>query len=284
MVELDDVVSLRKKLLEALGDRAIEHRTLMRLWFAMKLSKEELDQVLSRFLTPAQRHLHNQYVLALLKGTPKTESWKKHPESCQAQFEPVDPIHCSVIERHPIFSEQPPLMVHEGTLLTTNMMLERLQYGAWELELKSATPATAEFLCVATRHFLKDIITAIVCRRKGFRTKYNKFICGVGTPQLNPWLRNVPRGKTEPFQPLRIDKKIAGYLAPNPRPAREVMEQSGAFEMAASDSNVETLEPISLSDLAVTLKMHPSLVASNFVRTVNWERLYSKIHHPTWDS
>ncbi|KAF6205463.1 hypothetical protein GE061_019636 [Apolygus lucorum] len=284
MVELDDVVSLRKKLLEALGDRAVEHRTLMRLWFAMKLSKEELDQVLARFLTPTQRQLHNQYVLALLKGTPKIESWKKHPECYQAQFEPVDPIHCSVIERLPIFSEQPPLMVHEGTLLTTSMMLERLQYAAWEMELKSASQATAEFLCVATRHFLKDIITAIVGRRKGFRNKHNKFVSGVGTPQLNPWLRNTPRGKIDPFQPLRIDKKVAGYLVPNPRPAREILEQSAAFEMAASDSNVETLEPISLTDLAVALKMHPSLVASNFVRTVNWERLYSKISHPTWDS
>lgn len=54
---------------------------------------------------------------------------------------------------------------------------------------------------------------------------------------------------------LRIDKDYNGFLVPNPRPARELLEQNEAFEMAASESSVDVLAPISLTDLAVTLKV-----------------------------
>ncbi|BES93011.1 Transcriptional adaptor 1 [Nesidiocoris tenuis] len=248
----------------------------MRKWFGMEMSGEELRRTMERSLTPSQLYLHNRYVNRILRGGLTSCLSKNSNGHCDELNGEADQ---ELLEIDAI----PPLMTIERTVLPADLMLERIQHGAKEHQLVKVAPATADYLCAATNVFLKDIITAIICQRRSFKTKHNKFIYGIGSPQLNPWLRNVTQGRMGNLPPLRLKPDKEGFLVPNPRPAREILEQNAAFELAASESDKEKFAPITPIDLIDTLKVHPSLIPSNFVRTVNWERMYSQLYHHTWD-
>lgn len=56
----------RRKLNEALGEKATKYFNHMKMWFRMKLTKEEFDSEARTLLTPDQVHYHNEFLLALL--------------------------------------------------------------------------------------------------------------------------------------------------------------------------------------------------------------------------
>lgn len=39
--------------------------------------------------------------------------------------------------------------------------------------------------------FARNVLTAVISRRSGFKTKDSQFVYGHGTPIANPWLRNT---------------------------------------------------------------------------------------------
>ncbi|KAL1131543.1 hypothetical protein AAG570_011160 [Ranatra chinensis] len=172
-------------------------------------------------------------------------------------------------------------MVHERLLPDKSVALARLMYAAWELGLDGSSSTAADLLVVATRKFLKNIITAVIGRRKGYRIE-NNFVHGVGEPVSNPWLRNVASRPAKKFHSLKCDPTENGILTPAERPSHEYLEEDIAFKLASSDCDTIPL-PITLYDLIATLKVYPSLVASNFVYTVNCERIWARICHPSWD-
>lgn len=51
---------------------------------------------------------------------------------------------------------------------------------------------TIWFFFLWFQYFLKNLLTAVLCGRKGFKVRENRFIYSIGTPMPNPILRNYP--------------------------------------------------------------------------------------------
>ena len=87
----------------------------------------------------------------------------------------------------------------ELVLPDRTFVLARLMLAAWENNMDGAEESTAHIIIAATQIFLKNILTAIVTRRKGFSVRDDSFIYKIGEPVPSSWKRNtnfVSRGAT----------------------------------------------------------------------------------------
>lgn len=80
--------------------------------------------------------------------------------------------------------------VQELFLPDHSLILGRLMLTSWEMGMEGAEDNAAELLVQAVQHFLKNILTAVIAQRNGFKIRENKMIYSLGCPVPNPWLRN----------------------------------------------------------------------------------------------
>ena len=79
----------------------------------------------------------------------------------------------------------------ELVLPDRTFVLARLMLAAWENNMDGAEESTAHIIIAATQIFLKNIITAIITRRKGFSVRDRTFIYNIGEPVPSSWKRNT---------------------------------------------------------------------------------------------
>lgn len=78
----------------------------------------------------------------------------------------------------------------ELVLPDRTFVLARLMLAAWENNMDGAEENTAHIVIAATQIFLKNILTAIFTRRKGYAVRENSFIYNIGEPVPSSWKRN----------------------------------------------------------------------------------------------
>lgn len=78
----------------------------------------------------------------------------------------------------------------ELVLPDRTFVLARLMLAAWENNMDGAEDNTAHIVIAATQIFLKNILTAIFTRRKGYATRDGSFIYNIGEPVPSSWKRN----------------------------------------------------------------------------------------------
>ncbi|XP_014258741.1 transcriptional adapter 1-like isoform X2 [Cimex lectularius] len=244
----------------------------MKQWFMMKITREEFDIEVDKFLTAEQRHLHNQFLLNMMHKCTDIVL----PQS--GKFE-GQTTNFAIPEKQEVNAEMPLGMASEGLLYDHSAMLARMRYGAWEMGLEGSSSNAAQLLLMAMQNFLKNIVTAVVMKRKDFKRKKNGYIQKLGMPSINPWYSKIGNDiLSDPFESLLVDENIEGYLVPNMRRSPEEVERETVSLRLMSKETV--LAPVSLYDLIMTLKLYPSLVSSNFVNTVNVERIYARLRQP----
>ena len=72
----------------------------------------------------------------------------------------------------------------------------RLMLAAWENNMDGAEENTAHIIIAAMQIFLKNILTAIFTRRKGFAVRDDSFIYDIGEPVPNSWRKNTAKYHT----------------------------------------------------------------------------------------
>lgn len=93
----------------------------------------------------------------------------------------------------PCTVEKPPLRYcsQDLSLPDAGLVHGRMLVAAWDAGLDHGCEDKAiKLILAATKHFLRELIIAIITNRKGYRLRENKVIYSVGQPTLNPWLRN----------------------------------------------------------------------------------------------
>lgn len=100
----------RRKLNEVLDQKSTKYFAQMKLWFRMKLTKQEFDAEARKLLNPDQVRFHNDFLLALLnkvgglaetsislaqeKAISQSKNVRKHKRSSRtsekSNFDPVD--------------------------------------------------------------------------------------------------------------------------------------------------------------------------------------------------
>ncbi|CAH0397315.1 unnamed protein product [Chilo suppressalis] len=294
----------RRKLNEALAEKSTKYFTHMKQWFRMKLTKEEFDAEARAMLNPDQVHYHNEFLLALLnkveglaetsitiaqeKASSHQRNSRRHKRTSRtserSNFEPVD-----LIEFLP--PNSPPGAGSDGVKYASQeiflpdhaLVVGRFMLAAWELGLEGADDDAADIIVVAVQNFLKNIITAIVTQRKGYKTRSNHFVYDVGGDMPNMWLRNTSK-LYDPQEEGRVNVDDGpDALAPRCPPTIDEVEQSAAFEIACS---VPVTEPnddkLTIDEFYNTLMTHRNIIACHSVYAVNMERLAVMLNHPSY--
>lgn len=296
----------RKSLVASLGENAKLYFEKMKLWFQMKTTKDEFDCEARNIMTEDQVHLHNEFLLCLFNkvrglaaGTPhrkidrdktskeKRLRLKRKYKTDKSNFEPAD-MYVDVLNQtsSPVGDE--PIGANRSSaqeliLPDRTFVLARLMLAAWENNMDGAEENTAQLVIIATQIFLKNILTAIFTRRKGYAVRDGSFIYNTGEPVPSSWKRNSSR-ILRSFEPGPTEIVDPYGQVPALKPNYEEAEQTTAFHYACSAQLAPPpLKPVSTADLQNALKIYKNLVCNHTIYATNMERLYTYATHPTWE-
>lgn len=300
----DSLNIARRKLNEVLGEKSTKYYNHMKLWFRMKLTKEEFDAEARSLLYNEQVHYHNEFLLALLnkveglaetsisiaqeKAITHNKNSRKHKRSSRtsekSNFEPVD-----LLEYLP--QSSPPGAGSDGVKYAAQeiflpdhaLVVGRFMLSAWELGLEGADDDAADIIVVAVQHFLKNVITAVLSQRKGYKMHNRHLMYDIGGDMPNMWLRNT----TKLYDPqsegrLNVDDDMSDCLGPRCPPTIDEMEHSAVFEIACSTPTTEKNDDkLTIDEFYNTLLTHKNVIACHSVYAVNMERLATMLNHPS---
>ncbi|XP_033211096.1 transcriptional adapter 1-like [Belonocnema kinseyi] len=314
MTTSKELNTARKSLVASLGENSKIYFEKMKLWFQMKSTKEEFDCEARNIMTEDQVHLHNEFLLCLfnkVRGLATTTTvprptkinnntynvaqnqkdkrlrLKRKYKTDKSIFEPAD-IYVEVLNQtsspvgdEPIGANRS--SAQELVLPDRTFVLARLMLAAWENNMDGAEESTAHIIIAATQIFLKNIIQAIVTRRKGFKVRDRRFIYDIGEPVPSSWKRNTNfLSQSNMFNgPTTIETE--GQM-PAVKPSVEEAEQATAFSLAcASQTILPSPPPVSVADLQKILKIYKNLVCNHTLYATNVERSFTYNTHTTWE-
>ncbi|KAG6448064.1 hypothetical protein O3G_MSEX005307 [Manduca sexta] len=243
----------RRKLNDVLGEKSTKYFNHMKQWFRMKLTKEEFDAEARKLLNNEQVHHHNEFLLALLnkveglaeasisiaqeKASSHNRNSRRHKRSSRtsekSNFEPVDLLEYLPPNSPPgAGSDGVKYAAQEIFLPDHALVVGRFMLAAWELGLEGADDEAADIMVVAVQNFLKNVISAVISQRKGYKMRGKHFMYDIGRDVPNMWLRNTAKLYDPQFEGRVEVDDGADALGPRCPPTIDEMEQSAAFEIA----------------------------------------------------
>ncbi|XP_038213630.1 transcriptional adapter 1-like [Zerene cesonia] len=300
----DTLTIARRKLNEILGDKSTKYYNHMKQWFRMKLTKEEFDMEARTMLTSEQIHFHNDFLLALLnkveglaetsitiaqeKAISHNRNSRRHKRTSRtsekSNFEPADLLEYLPPNSPPgAGSDGVKYAAQEIFLPDHALVVGRFMLAAWELGLEGADDEAADLIVTAVQNFLKNVISAVVSQRKGYKLRNKHFMYDVGGDMPNMWLR----GTNKLYDPQSEGRVIVddGVDALGPRcpPTIDEVEHSAAYEIACSSTDAEANdEKLTIDEFYNTLLVHKNVIACHSVYAVNMERLAIMLNHPSY--
>ncbi|KAL2097730.1 hypothetical protein ACEWY4_006937 [Coilia grayii] len=300
----------KKNLTDAIGDNIKHYWANLKLWFKHKISKEEFDIEARRLLAQDNVHIHNDFLLAILTrcqmitvSTPEVGSlqWttatkpgkpkgKKKFSSVRQKFDHRFQPHNPLTAAQPFCTREPGQGVEEEELrlsahtllLPSRGQLEaRMMVTAFELGLDNVTEDAVSTMVCALEVHLKDVISAVVSRRKAYRLRDGHFQYAFSsdiTPQ--PYLKN----SIAAYQSVTECPPPSASLpvGPPPQVSPDDAEQQAALLLACSGHSLPApLPPINMYDLLEALQVHRKVMPSHTMYALNIERILSRLWHPS---
>ncbi|CAL8280839.1 unnamed protein product [Lota lota] len=307
----------KKNLTDAIGDNIKHYWANLKLWFKQKISKEEFDIEARRLLSQDNVHVHNDFLLAILtrcqiivstpegpgslqwtggsaakpckpKGKKKLSSRQKfdhrfQPQNPLSAAQPFSPREVGTSGGVGGGEEEEQLRLSAHTLLlpTRGQLEARMMVTAFELGLDNVTEDSVNTMIYAVEHHLKDVLTAVVTRRKAYRLRDGHFPYAFGsevTPR--PYLKN----SLAAYQSISECPPPSASLPAGPpsQVAPDEAEQQAVHLLACSSDSIPVpLPPISMFDLLEALQVHRGVMPSHTMYALNMERILARLWHPS---
>ncbi|XP_065226904.1 transcriptional adapter 1-like [Planococcus citri] len=295
----------RGKLAKSLGPNYDRYVLLMKKWFTKEITKEEYDEELRTFLTPVQIRFHNKFILSMLSKCSSTASSTSpflftdsdvEPDFKKIKLEDVEATFNNLmqIDYHDHVKEVKPKTLHEelvskgflNFLPDYDTIHARMMLHAWEHDLNDVEENACRLIIEATYTFARNVLTAIISRRSGFKTKDREFVYGHGSPIANPWLRNAMKYESnDRCEATEIVNHDECVHVPKIKPMLSEMEEKIAFELALSSENTQAIRrsPVNIDDVINALKVHPNVIPRYLMYSVNMEKLLLSRNHLSWE-
>ncbi|XP_062919847.1 transcriptional adapter 1 isoform X2 [Mobula hypostoma] len=309
--QVSELEAAKKTLTEALGENVKQYWANLKLWFKQKISKEEFDLEARRLLTQDNVHSHNDFLLAILtrcqimvsapEGTSsllwnsqstakpgKPKSKKKFP-SLRAKFEhrfqaqnPLSGAQHFVV-KDPQEEDDVKFCTHTMVLPTRGQLEGRMIVTAYECGLDNVSEDAVSAVVHALENHLKDILTAVISRRRSYRLRDGHFKYAFGSsinPQ--PYLKNsiIAYNNIIDCPPPGMPQ-IAGQSS-GPHISSDDVEQQAALLLACSGEDMlATLPPVNMYDLLEALQVHREVIPAHTVYALNIERILARLWHPS---
>uniref|UniRef100_A0AAX7TVA7 Transcriptional adapter 1 n=1 Tax=Astatotilapia calliptera TaxID=8154 RepID=A0AAX7TVA7_ASTCA len=277
----------KKNLTDAIGDNVKHYWANLKLWFKQKISKEEFDIEARRLLAQENEgagSLQWQGSCASKPGKPKGNKKCSSRQKFDHRFQPQNPLSAAQpFSPREGGSEEEELRLSAHTLLlpTRGQLEARMMVTAFEVGLDNVTEDAISTMIYAVEHHLKDVLTAVIMRRKAYRLRDSRFPYAFGndvTPQ--PYLKNsLAAYHSVADCPPQSASLPAG---PPPQVSPDEAEQQAVHLLACSaDSLPAPLPPISMFDLLEALQVHHGVMPSHTMYALNMERVLSRLWHPS---
>ncbi|KAI7810208.1 transcriptional adapter 1 [Triplophysa rosa] len=302
----------KKNLTDAVGDNVKHYWANLKLWFKQKISKEEFDIEARRLLAQDNVHVHNDFLLAILTRCqiivstaegPGALQWsggsaskpgkpnrgkKRFPSVRQKfdhRFQPQNPLGAAqqFSPREAGADDETEVRLSAQTLLLpTKCQIEaRMMVSAFEMGLDNVTEDAVSSLLYALEIHLKDIITAVVSRRKAYRLRDGHFQYAFGsdvTPR--PYLKNSLAAYHSVTECPPASASLP--VGPPPQVSPDEAEQQAALLLACSSDVIPPpLPPISIFDILEALQVHRRIMPSHTMYALNMERILARLWHPS---
>lgn len=268
-----DVNEARKNLELSLGEEGKkQYYELLKKWFLFKdnITKLQFDTAARKLMTnDEQLHNHNNFLLALFTKANMTRVKSSRNASDKGTFEIADFMDyvqpSSPTMMPPDFenrSASSELFLPDSGFITT-----RIAIHAWENGLDGADENVADVLVQACQMFVKNILSAMVTRKEGYKTR-DRFQYAVGLPVADPLLRNT-NNIIDQTQELKTELCIEDdSFIPAIKNSIENAEQETAFAYSCSKRK-RSDGKLTVKLLYDTLRSNPGVVGLFTMNNIN---------------
>lgn len=313
----NDLNETKQRLLEKLGPSYNLYVQLLGKWFRGIISKEEFDKAAKQLVEENFVIEHNKFWLAFFQHCANNAS--KNIQS-HSHFRLNDKIanhfdHKGNFKNHHYekdhSSESPELlsdeqeqsnMTYDGARVKSlpNKVITHMRIFviAWEIGLDSVNDQVSSYINLALHHFLKNIITELICTKTAYRMRENRFKYAFGIKPMNPYLNNSLKIYTsnleyDPYQieSNKINSSLVDTYAYNDSlfPSR-LYEAQALYEYACSTTSVtpsctrrpkkpklSEKENLTLFHLLMAFLTDKTIIPSQSLYSINLERIFTKL-------
>lgn len=190
----------KQRLLDKLGPNYNLYIQLLGKWFRGIVSKEEFDKSAKLLIEQSFVIEHNSFWLAFFHHCANNASGphSAHTFPFDSSFGDHQrrPYNDSTKADH--IDQRPSRTILNDTskvrCLPNKVMTHMKTFViAWEMGLDSANDQVSHYINLALQHFLKNIITELICAKTAYRLRENKFKYAIGVKPINPYLNNSLR-------------------------------------------------------------------------------------------
>jgi len=292
----EQLITAKKKLIQALGQNEKAYWANMKAWFKQQITKEEFDRISRKLLSSENTHLHNNFFFAVLSKCQISPAGKSLGQGSSQVTKNKNVKRMQAIKRKHdnrfVAQEPNPNVISIGSLLDKRKLHQQpIQSSvktlniptaddlsgltsciSWETGLDDVTDDAVELAAASVKVFLKNLLTAILSRRSAHQQipGNDKFKYAFGSEPPNPYL---------------LKKQAPHNYTSISRPSYEEAEQRAIEDLGRTDqSSRKNKTPISVHDLLHCLKYYRySVIPSHTVYSFAVERVLTSMWHPTSD-
>jgi len=272
---MNDLNEARKSLELSLGEELKkQYFSVLKQWllFTGSITKMQFDSAVRKLMiTEEQIRHHNNFLLALYAKINSTRA-KSARSTCDKgcfeladyvdYFAPPSPTFMlpAEIENRSAAAE---LFLPDSGFITT-----RIAVHAWENGLEGAEDGVTDIIVQACQTFVRNIITAMISRKQGYKVRDGKFQYGFGIPVPDPFIRNTNH-IIDYTQECKVEvSNDDDSFVPANRPSLENAEQQAAFAYSCGKRK-HSDGKLTLSLLYDTLREDPNIIGLHSVHSVN---------------
>ncbi|KAG5898593.1 hypothetical protein JTB14_016604 [Gonioctena quinquepunctata] len=258
-----------------------EYFLLLRQWFLFSagINKEEFDKgVRQILLTEEQIRCHNHFLLAILSKCSSNSRLKvSRSTNDRGIFENAD-YSDYVQPSSPTISPRPDFenrsAAGELFIPDSGFIACRVAITAWENGTEGADDGVTELMVHACQVFVKNIITAMITRKKGYKVRDGKLQYGFNLPVPDPFIRNFNNIIDDTMESKVEVANGDDTFRPKCKLSLENVEQQVAFSYSCAKRTAydNTLTVRLLYD---TIRENPKILGLHTIQSVNLFKLGS---------
>jgi len=196
----------KQKLLDKLGPNYNPYIQLLGKWFRGMISKGEFDKCAKSLVEQNFVLEHNKFWLAFFHHCANSSSKSIQSHNFKINDAIGDPFSQTTFDQDRSGNSNllSPDSISPGmkTDFSTNgnprvrclpnkvITHMKIFVIAWEMGLDSVDDHVSLYINLALQHFLKNIITDIICTKTAYRLRENRFKHAIGVKPMNPYLNN----------------------------------------------------------------------------------------------
>lgn len=256
-----------------------EYFALLRQWFSFSvpLTKEEFDRNVRRLLVNEEQiRCHNYFLLAMLSKNSSNHRPKsvrttndKGVFECADFSEYVQPSSPSMLPPSDFENRS---AAAELFIPDSSFIASRIAVMAWENGLEGADDSVTELIVHACQVFVKNIITAMISRCKGYKIRSKKFQYGFNHPIPDPFIRNF-NNVNDDTQESKVEVANGDdNFRPKCKMSLENAEQQMAFAYSCAKKR-KCDNVLSVGLLYDTIRDNPKILGLHSIHSVNLFKL-----------